>query len=329
MPQPQTVGRRVLRHSVHDLSVHDLSGRDLSGLRRLPLVWALARRQGSLLLYLVASLLVMGAVGCSSSDAPSGGDENAVTSADQDSHEGDAGSGSEGAGGPDAMGGREEGDEESNDEQMAAGMEESGGEHSAEESHDEQMAAGMEESGGEHSAEESYDEQMEAGMEESGKEHAESEEDAAGAGMGGEGYSEEGGMGAGGSEGMAGGGAAPKKPVFPEDSPEYAVVEVIWQVGVEGKVEGLAELISPEADGLLADLRSGELSDEKLAEAKKILGRVQKVGSTKTVRGMKQIILRNDQKQILQFMCKRTSSSRGYRIEKLTVRDAPTKSGRR
>ena len=292
----------------------------------------------------------MGAVGCSSSDAPSGGDENAVTSADQDSHEGDAGSGSEGAGGPDAMGGREEGDEESNDEQMAAGMEESGGEHSAEESHDEQMAAGMEESsgehsaeesydeqmeagmeepGGEHSAEESYDEQMEAGMEESGKEHAESEEDAAGAGMGGEGYSEEGGMGAGGSEGMAGGGAAPKKPVFPEDSPEYAVVEVIWQVGVEGKVEGLAELISPEADGLLADLRSGELSDEKLAEAKKILGRVQKVGSTKTVRGMKQIILRNDQKQILQFMCKRTSSSRGYRIEKLTVRDAPTKSGRR
>ena len=329
MPQPQTVGRRVLRHSVHDLSVHDLSGRDLSGLRRLPLVWALARRQGSLLLYLVASLLVMGAVGCSSSDAPSGGDENAVTSADQDSHEGDAGSGSEGAGGPDAMGGREEGDEESNDEQMAAGMEESGGEHSAEESHDEQMAAGMEESSGEHSAEESYDEQMEAGMEESGKEHAESEEDAAGAGMGGEGYSEEGGMGAGGSEGMAGGGAAPKKPVFPEDSPEYAVVEVIWQVGVEGKVEGLAELISPEADGLLADLRSGELSDEKLAEAKKILGRVQKVGSTKTVRGMKQIILRNDQKQILQFMCKRTSSSRGYRIEKLTVRDAPTKSGRR
>ena len=329
MPQPQTVGRRVLRHSVHDLSVHDLSGRDLSGLRRLPLVWALARRQGSLLLYLVASLLVMGAVGCSSSDAPSGGDENAVTSADQDSHEGDAGSGSEGAGGPDAMGGREEGDEESNDEQMAAGMEESGGEHSAEESHDEQMAAGMEESSGEHSAEESYDEQMEAGMEESGKEHAESEEDAAGAGMGGEGYSEEGGMGAGGSEGMAGGGAAPKKPVFPEDSPEYAVVEVIWQVGVEGKVEGLAELISPEADGLLADLRSGELSDEKLAEARKILGRVQKVGSTKTVRGMKQIILRNDQKQILQFMCKRTSSSRGYRIEKLTVRDAPTKSGRR
>ncbi|HPM79221.1 MAG TPA: hypothetical protein PLF81_00905 [Candidatus Anammoximicrobium sp.] len=117
-----------------------------------------------------------------------------------------------------------------------------------------------------------------------------------------------------------------KREVAP-DSPEYPVAELVWRLGVDGDASGLTPLISPTATGYLADMRNGKLSERQIADVKKAMTGLEKIGTTKIVGPLRQIVLQNHQGQMLQFLC--TRNGKQYQIERLLVRNGKSSVPRR
>lgn len=124
--------------------------------------------------------------------------------------------------------------------------------------------------------------------------------------------------GLGGTEGglNSGGNAAPQ---LDEDTPEYAAVELIKKVAA-GKTEGLAELISPSAVGMIKDLKSAKSGeDEAMTKAKETISLVKPINSKKV--GRDQVVaFMNDKNKVLQFYVRKVGDT--YGVRDLKVREA-------
>jgi hypothetical protein len=118
----------------------------------------------------------------------------------------------------------------------------------------------------------------------------------------------------------AGGPGGEKKPNVPEGTAEYAVVGLVMELRDDCDIVKLEKFISPEAKGMLAELRAGKLAADKLNELKTQVGKVAPAAPTKTLPVGKQVVLRNDQGEVLTFIC--TKEGENFKIRELRVSKA-------
>lgn len=129
-----------------------------------------------------------------------------------------------------------------------------------------------------------------------------------------EGYGEEHGEGAGGGQGQI--------PSFPEESAEHAVQQIVLKVAA-GQTEGLADYIALSAKNVAKELR-GPLSDERLKELSASMSRVTLHSQPRvTNEGLKRVVLRNAQNEILQFNCKMEGGR--FKVVDLTIKPIPAR----
>jgi len=74
-------------------------------------------------------------------------------------------------------------------------------------------------------------------------------------------------------------------------------------------------------------MRNGKLSERQIADVKKAMTGLEKIGTTKIVGPLRQIVLQNHQGQMLQFLC--TRNGKQYQIERLLVRNGKSSVPRR
>lgn len=103
--------------------------------------------------------------------------------------------------------------------------------------------------------------------------------------------------GAEGAAGSEGGGNAP--PQFPEGSVEYVVQKVVLAI-INEKPEGLEDVISERAKGVLLGLRDGSIETEKLKELKDQFSQVALV-SSKNSGTTRTIVLRGGEGHVMTF----------------------------
>lgn len=129
----------------------------------------------------------------------------------------------------------------------------------------------------------------------------------------------------GGPEGTEGAPGQGQVPSYDEGTPEYAVQKLVIQVA-KGDLTGLDEVISARATGVLAQLREGDVPEEKLETLKTQMGRV-KLLNRRPDGSSYDIFLQNDQNEILHFTCRREGED--YVVKEFSVREAPRRRGRR
>jgi hypothetical protein len=103
------------------------------------------------------------------------------------------------------------------------------------------------------------------------------------------------------------------------------VQKLLIQVA-KGDFAGLDEVISPRATGVLAQMREGQLPEDRLEELKTQMSRV-KLLSRRGDGLSYNVFLQNDQGEVLQFTCRREGED--YLVRQLTVREAAKRRTRR
>lgn len=131
------------------------------------------------------------------------------------------------------------------------------------------------------------------------------------------------GSGIPGAEGAGGTGQIPE---FPKGSAEYAVQKVVLAI-ISGKLDGLDEVISEKARGLVAELRDGTVDPEKLIELKEQFAQPSLAGQPKNNGTSKTVNLRNPSGDTLSFTVARERGEETYKVNALTIR--PGKGSRR
>jgi hypothetical protein len=97
---------------------------------------------------------------------------------------------------------------------------------------------------------------------------------------------------------------------------EYAAKKILL-AAASGKMDDLQDVIGSKADGLLAEIRDGKLSPEKLATLKQQMSQVQLAKKPYTILFDRFVILRNAQGALIQFRCRREGT--GYKVVTLTI----------
>ncbi len=204
----------------------------------------------------------------------------------------------------------EESDEEADYDEEAMDEEEDMEEEEYEEDYEEEEM-GEEEEEEEYAEEEEEMEEEEPEEEEEMEESEEGEEEYEGGEEGEEGY------------GRGGGG----KPNFPEGSPQAVIYNLVLQIRGDLDQAELVKLISAEAKGDLALLRSGQVPDEKKTALKTLVERLRFVGKPRVLGGGKvQLSLQNvNTGQILRFTCVRENER--YVVQSLNVIEPPRRRG--
>ena len=123
------------------------------------------------------------------------------------------------------------------------------------------------------------------------------------------------------ADGEAGEGSIP---TFKEGTAENAVLQT-WKAIKNGEQAGLAAFISPRATGVLASLRDGKLSAERLVELKQQMAQV-KLLKTRTSGSSKTISLQNEEGRIFRFTCRKEN---GIYVIREFVNKEPSKRNRR
>jgi hypothetical protein len=125
--------------------------------------------------------------------------------------------------------------------------------------------------------------------------------------------------GAGGAGGPEGAAAAGQAPQFSKASAEYAVQKVVLAL-ISGNIDGLDEVISEKARGLLAELRDGTVDPDKVDELKEQFAQVQLAGQPKNNGSSKTINLRNATGDYFSFTVARERNEEIYKVNNLTIR---------
>jgi hypothetical protein len=123
----------------------------------------------------------------------------------------------------------------------------------------------------------------------------------------------------GGPQGGPGGGPNGQIPKFPEGSAEEALLKFCLAMA-DNNLTAAAEYISPKAKGLLAEIRDGNISDEKLESMKPSMAlEGMKLNSSRQVGTEKRISLGNKQDEILSFSLFKESDVYKLREFKITA----------
>lgn len=123
-----------------------------------------------------------------------------------------------------------------------------------------------------------------------------------------------------GGPGGPGGGGRGNTPDFDEGTAENALQQVVLKT-TAGDLKGLKKYITDDAEGILGDLRSGEISAARLKEAQDMMAQVSLSGRPRQSGRVKTINLKNGSNRILSFECERQKGGI-YLVAKLTVRDS-------
>lgn len=129
----------------------------------------------------------------------------------------------------------------------------------------------------------------------------------------------------GGPEGTESAPGQGQVPSYDEGTPEYAVQKLVIQVA-KGDLSGLDEVISARATGVLAQLREGEVPEDRLEKLKTQMARV-KLLNRRSDGGTYNVFLQNDQSEVLHFTCRREGED--YLVKEFNVREAPRRRAKR
>ncbi len=133
-------------------------------------------------------------------------------------------------------------------------------------------------------------------------------------GPGSEGGEFEGGPGSPGSNGA--GGSKAQEP--PADSPDYPAFKVVMGL-MQGKHDGLKGHVSTRGRGLIEKIRSGSLTATEKDDLKKTFAQPQLVGTPRTIRGSRTVIL-NSAGQVITLVSKKQGSA--WKVSSISIRAA-------
>ena len=120
----------------------------------------------------------------------------------------------------------------------------------------------------------------------------------------------------GGAEGIPGAGQVQQ---FEKTSVEYPVQKVMLGL-VSGNLEGLDEVVSEKAKGLLAEVRDATLSEDRLAELQEQFAKPQLAGKPKVNGPATTVVLRGEAGDHITFSVARDKGEEVYKVREMSIR---------
>ncbi|MDG2359374.1 MAG: hypothetical protein P8M20_06945 [Planctomycetaceae bacterium] len=124
------------------------------------------------------------------------------------------------------------------------------------------------------------------------------------------------GEGPGGPGSNGAGGSKAQEP--PADSPDYPAYKVVMGL-MQGKHDGLKGHVSTRGRGLIEKIRSGSLTAKEKDDLKKTFAQPQLVGTPRTIRGSRSVIL-NSAGQVITLVSKKQGSA--WKVSSISIRAA-------
>jgi len=124
------------------------------------------------------------------------------------------------------------------------------------------------------------------------------------------------GEGPGGPGSNGAGGSKAQEP--PADSPDYPAYKVVMGL-MQGKHDGLKGHVSTRGRGLIEKIRSGSLTVKEKDDLKKTFAQPQLVGTPRTIRGSRSVIL-NSAGQVITLVSKKQGSA--WKVSSISIRAA-------
>ena len=124
------------------------------------------------------------------------------------------------------------------------------------------------------------------------------------------------GDGPGGPGSNGAGGSKAQEP--PADSPDYPAYKVVMGL-MQGKHDGLKGHVSTRGRGLIEKIRSGSLTAKEKDDLKKTFAQPQLVGTPRTIRGSRSVIL-NSAGQVITLVSKKQGSA--WKVSSISIKAA-------